>query len=156
VIKVIEVIKAHDRSSFEPTLTVTFQMSGDEIGPERLGRELLTKIGLFTPKRSPGTIIYNMKGPTEYAEYLNISGDPYRVNLEARTYLVPNLTDLEEIFKQEAGDDADIFFYKILSRERITPELKKEIIYMCRFAFVSSEFRNAHSIEHCVSHQQGE
>ena len=169
-LKVLEVIRTVDNHSFQPMLNVTFQAAleplqdskiqeGNEKAYADFGRELMKMIELAVPKRAPGIIIYSMNMPVDRAKYIKADGEPFEIYLEASTWKLESLGEIEDCMLQAAGPDADIFFYKLLSHEIVIEEagtLKKKIIYMVRFAFVTRETRKDYHVEHCVSHQQGD
>ena len=164
-LRVLDVIKLIDPNTFQPMINVTFQAAlepiqdeaardGDEKAYASFGRELMKKIELAVPKRAPGLIIYNMDAPTGYASYASPEGD-FRVSIEASSCNLDSLGELEDRLQAIAGPNADIFLYTLRSVETVDREMKRKVVYLIRFAYVSEEMRKNNRIEHCVSHHQG-
>jgi hypothetical protein len=164
--KIIDIIKTVDPNSYQPKILITFQADLEQIQDDKsaygdksyamFAKELFTKIDLFEPERTPGLALYHVEMPVTRVEYFTTSNDSFTFDIEAVTAKSDDL-NLEKLFTNIAGENADIFLMNIRSMEMVDREtMKMKMHYLCRFGYVSEEFRKENKLKKCVSHKQND
>jgi len=164
--KIIDIIKTVDPKSFRPQILITFQADPEQIQDNKVtcgdkaytmfAKDLFTKIDLFEPERTPGIALYHVDMPITRVEYFTKSNESFTVNVEVDTAKSDDL-NLVKLFRDIAGENADIFLMSIRSAEMIDKEtMKRKMYYLCRFGSVSEEFRKENNLKKCISHRQND
>jgi hypothetical protein len=164
--KIVDIIKTVDAKSFKPQILITFQADLEQLQDDKstygdkaynmFAKDLFNKVDLFEPERTPGIALYHVDMPITRVEYFTKSNDSFTINLQAETAKSDDL-NLERLFTEIAGENADIFLMSIRSAITIDNDtLKRKMYYLVRFASVSEEFRKEKNLKKCISHRQND